>query len=124
MEKSLIATGLAASFLAIANSPKIEVFNIDGLGQIGLKQLTIENRDTWLKAQKDNDNATIVLLQCTVCEPETGELVLKQLSVDELRQLPMSVVNEIVEKVFDQNGIKTSKDKADAELKNSEANQS
>jgi len=115
---------LAASFVALSSAPKIEVHHINGLGEVGLKELTIENRDIWLKAQKENNNATIVLLQCTVCEPETGELVLKQLSVDDLSQLPMSVVNNIVELVFKQNGIKTAKEQDNEELKNSEANQS
>ncbi|WP_151731858.1 hypothetical protein [Acinetobacter ursingii] len=124
MTKSTLAIGLAASFLQLAQASKIETHNIDGLGEIGIKELTIENRDIWMKAQKENNNPTVVLLQHTVCEPETGELVLKQVSVDDLKQLPMTVVNDIVGKVFKQNKIETAKTTQSEELKNSDASQS
>lgn len=133
-EKNTINSALATAFLAMVDHPKIATVQIDGLGPIGIREMNLKTRDEWLeKTEKDKKNQTIFLLQSSVCEPETGELVLNQLTVEQLQGLPMNVINSIVTEINQLNGFKT-KEQIEAEkaqnggdseqLKNSETNQS
>lgn len=115
---------LAAAFVKLAENRNIEVHEIEGLGKVGLKQLSISGRDRWLE---EKDSSTACLLQSAVCDPETGELVLKHLSYEDIKELPMNIVDELARKIFKQNNFKTVKElKQDdaVELKNSVADQS
>lgn len=131
-EKTQIASALASAFLDLSANPKIVTVEITGLGPIGLREISLKTRDDWLEKVKANEDQTIYLLQNSVCEPDTGELVLKQLSVEDLGGLPAHVVNQIVTEINQLNGFKTkdqiaaekAKNDGDSEqLKNSEANQ-
>ena len=123
IEKSALAT----AFLQLAETPVIEVHNIESLGEIGIKQLSLAAQQEWAAA--GNGLGLVTLIKNTVCDPETGELVLKQIPDDELKKLPLKVLNSITEKVYKQNGIAlkgssdSEKDES-VELKNSQADQS
>lgn len=119
---SVVTAALALAFLQLAEKPVVETHQIDGLGEIGLLQLSIAGQQKWSAAEKDM--GAIVLLKNTVCDPETRELVLEQLSDEDLKKLPLKVLNSILEKVYVQNGIKTKADEEEVELKNSTADQS
>lgn len=134
VEKNQLASALATAFLTMVDHPKIITVDIAGLGSVGIRELNLKTRDEWLEKMKtDNGHQTIFLLQSSVCEPETGELVLNQLTVEQLQGLPVQVVNSIVTEINQLNGFKT-KEQIEAEqsknggeseqLKNSETNQS
>lgn len=113
---------LLTAFLNVAACGKPEIHEIAGLGKIGLKGLSIGSRDEWSTTE---NHSTIFLIQNTVCDPETGELVLKGIDVERLKELPASIVDLLVPLIFKQNGFKTVAEvKSEAEsqeLKNSEA---
>lgn len=116
---------LASLFLSMADNREIETHEIEGLGKVGIKKLSIAARDEWVA---ESENSTVCLLQNAVCDADTGDLVLKKIAVDRLKELPTSVVDALVEKIFKHNGIKTVKEareeKQSEELKNSNADQS
>lgn len=120
---------LVDSFLNLAENPAIQVHeDIVELGRIGTQAMSIEDRDQWLTLQKENyASATVVLIQNSVCDPDSGELVLKQVDAEKLKKLPAIVSDKLVKKIFAQNGIKTKADElkeGENELKNSETTQS
>ena len=119
----VVKSALATAFLQLAEKPVIEVHNIEGLGEVGLLQLSLSAQQKWSAAEKSK--GSIVLLKNTVCDPETGDLVLNDLDDEKLQQLPLKVVNDILKHVFKQNGIltKTEQDQEPEELKNSTADQ-
>ncbi|ELW81964.1 hypothetical protein ACINWC743_1576 [Acinetobacter sp. WC-743] len=122
-----VTSALATAFLQLAENPVIEVHNIDGLGDIGIKQLSLAAQQEWASA--GSGLGLVTLLKNTVCDPHSGDLVLKQLPDEELKKLPLPILNNIVEKVYKQNGIAMSGDKNNqsnesVELKNSQADQS
>lgn len=123
--KKVVESALALAFLNIADNRQIETHEIDGLGKIGLKELSVGLRDEWSKIK---DDSIIWLVQNTVCDPESGEFVLKQIEVARLKELPSKIIDGVVDLVFKQNGFKVATKKEvrmeSQELKNSEANQS
>lgn len=116
---------LVNKFLEITAKPTFDVVEIVQLGKVGLRQLTIATRDLWTEAQKDNPKTAVAtLFQNTVCDPETGELALDEVEVEQLSKLPILVVNDLFLKICKANGIKTQEEvKQEQELKNSEPGQ-
>ncbi|PJG66763.1 hypothetical protein [Acinetobacter seifertii] len=114
---------LINKFLEITEKPSFDVVEVVQLGKVGLRQLTIASRDAWTEAQKDEPKTAIaILFQNTVCDPDTGELVLDEVDVEQLSKLPIVVVNDLFLKICKANGIKTQEEaEREAELKNSEA---
>lgn len=116
-----VTSALTDAFLNIAGNREIEIHEIEGLGTIGIKRLSIGARDAWLEKP---ENQQIRLMQSTVCDPETGELVLDKIDIERLKDLPVNIAEKIGELVFKQNGFKTVKSGSESnELKNSEASQ-
>ncbi|HBO4583265.1 hypothetical protein IAF28_09030 [Acinetobacter baumannii] len=116
---------LINKFLEITEKPRFEVVEVERLGKIGLRLLTIETRDEWLEAQKnDPKTAFPILMKNTVCDPDSGELVLQEIETEQLRKLPAMVEKDLFSKICKANGIKTQEEaKREEELKNSEAGQ-
>ncbi|MDC5644056.1 hypothetical protein OFN05_15350 [Acinetobacter baumannii] len=116
---------LINKFLEITEKPAIEVVEIEQLGKVGLRQLTIATREEWTEAQKNDPKTAVgVLFKSTVCEPDSGELALVDLQEEQLLKLPIVVVNDLFLKICKANGIKTQDEiKQEVELKNSEADQ-
>lgn len=119
---TLAKSVLATAFLQLADNPVIEKHTIEGLGEIGLLQLSLAAQQKWSAAQKGM--GTVVLLKSTVCDPETGVLVLESLSEEELKRLPVKILGLILDKVYKQNGITINNKEEPEELKNSQADQS
>lgn len=118
---TLAKSVLATAFLQLADNPVIEEHTIEGIGKIGLLQLSLAAQQKWSAAPKDM--GTVVLLKNTVCDPETGVLVLESLSDKDLKRLPVPTLSLILEKVYKQNGLIKNKEEPE-ELKNSQADQS
>lgn len=116
---------IAAAFMYSANNRDIEKHEVEGLGEVGLKKLSIGGREDWLRAELSEQ--PIILIQNTVCDPITGELVLKELTPKQLKELPIPLVEELTKLIFKQNGFKTvaeaQAEKESEELKNLEADQ-
>lgn len=117
-----VTSALTTAFLNVAENRDIEIHDIEGLGKIGIKRLSIGARDAWIE---QSDNQQIYLLQNTVCDPETGELVLDKIDIERLKDLPINIAEQIGKLVFKQNGFKTKEDYGleSDELKNSKASQ-
>lgn len=121
-------TGLASAFLALAENKDFIKDHIEGLGDIGIKRFSLADRDAWLSAEKDS---SAVLIQATICDPLTGELSLKNLSIEQIKAIPAPVADELVKKIYKHNGVKTVKEleaekqngEGSEQLKNSEADQ-
>lgn len=114
---------LINKFLEITEKPAIEVVEVEQLGKVGLRQLTIATREEWNEAQKNDPKTAIgVLFKNTVCDPDSGKLALIEVEEEQLLKLPIVVVNDLFLKICEANGIKTQEQaKQEAELKNSEA---
>lgn len=126
---TLVATSLVTAFLNLAENPAIQIHDdITELGKIGTKAMSIAARDEWLTLQKENNaTSTVVLIQNCVCDPASGELVLKEIDAEKLKLLPATLSDQLLKKIFAQNGIKTKADElkeGQNELKNSETTQS
>lgn len=115
---TVVATSpLATAFLNIAYNRAVDIHEIQGLGKVGLKELSVGLRDQWAKIKEDS---LIWLLQQTICDPDTGEFVLKTIEVDRLKEMPTVVFEKLVDLVFEQNGFKGN---GSEELKNLPADQ-
>lgn len=123
-KKEIDLSPLVSAFLKAADNRDIETHEIKLLGIVGIKKLSIAARDEWVA---EKGNSSTCLLQNAVCDPATGELVLQKIERTRLAELPTDVVDELIEKIFKHNGIKTQKEmnqQQSQELKNSEASQS
>ena len=119
---TLVKSALATAFLQLADKPVIEKHTIEGIGEIGLLQLSLAAQQKWSEAPKGM--GAVVLLRSTVCDPETGILVLDSLKGEELKRLPVKTFNSILEKIYKQNCMITKNKEEPEELKNSQADQS
>ena len=70
MTSKTVAVGLAAAFLAVAENKDFIVDEVEGLGRIGLKRLSLEDRDAWVTAENDS---IPIIIKGSVCDPETGD---------------------------------------------------
>lgn len=104
MTEKTIAVGLAAAFLALAENKDFVTDEVEGLGKIGLKRLSLADRDAWVEADKDS---VAVIIKGSVCDPETGELSLKNLTNDQIKAIPGPIADELVKKIYKHNNIKT-----------------
>lgn len=92
---------------------------IDGLGLVGIRKMTLADRMAWVEA---GNKGGVVLIKRTVCDPESGELSLKEMSDDDLLELPTEVADALLEEIVSHNGL-NKKAQESEELKNLEANQ-
>ncbi|MCT9271128.1 hypothetical protein KTH70_07330 [Acinetobacter baumannii] len=99
-----VAVGLAAAFLAVAENKDFIIDEVEGLGRIGLKRLSLEDRDAWVAAENDS---IPIIIKGSVCDPETGELSLKELNNDQIKKIPGHIADELLKKIYKHNGIKT-----------------
>ena len=118
MLKNSIANALVGLLVAENSFEKISV---DGLGDIGIKLLTAGERSQLYADNKDKTDIPLyaVVMKETVIDPETGELALDEVSLEQLVRLPPNVVDDFIEKAFHLNGfIKREKQQAEEDLKN------
>lgn len=119
MKKNTVATALLGLLVA---ENAFEKVNVAGLGDIGIKLLTAGERSAIYANNKDLPEDTpfyTVVMKETVVDPETGELALSAVAIEDLKRLPPDVVDDFVAKTQHLNGFfKSDKKQADADLKN------
>lgn len=100
---------LVTAFLnTIGQNSKI-IINVPEIGEVGVrKSMSMAERASYWKQVGEDQNkgkVNAVLLQHTVCSPETGELIFKTLTVDQIMSLPTHVTDPLVEASFPAVGI-------------------
>lgn len=123
---------LVNAFLGTVGKKSSQIVEVPEVGQVGVfTSMTLQLRAEYFAERKDNDKiANALLLQKTVFDPETEELILKKLSLDDINNLPTYVTDPLVKVALQAIGVtpemisqKATKDTESQELKNSENDQ-
>ena len=123
---------LVNAFLGAVGKKSSEIVGVPEVGQVGVfTSMTLQLRAEYFAERKDNDKiANALLLQKTVFDPETEELILKKLSLDDINNLPTYVTDPLVKVALQAIGVtpemisqKATKETESQELKNSENDQ-
>ena len=123
---------LVNAFLGTVGKKSSQIVEVPEVGQVGVfTSMTLQLRAEYFAERKDNDKiANALLLQKTVFDPETEELILKKLSLDDINNLPTYVTDPLVKVALQAIGVtpemisqKTTKETESQELKNSENDQ-
>ena len=123
---------LVNAFLGTVGKKSSQVVEVPEVGKVGVfTSMTLQLRAEYFSERKDNDKiANALLLQKTVFDPETEELILKKLSLDDINNLPTYVTDPLVKVALQAIGVtpemisqKATKETESQELKNSENDQ-
>lgn len=123
---------LVNAFLGTVGKKSSQIVGVPEVGQVGVfTSMTLQLRAEYFAERKDNDKfANALLLQKTVFDPETEELILKKLSLDDINNLPTYVTDPLVKVALQAIGVtpemisqKATKETESQELKNSENDQ-
>ena len=119
---------LVNAFLGTVGKKSSQVVEVPEVGKVGVfTSMTLQLRAEYFAERKDNDKiANALLLQKTVFDPETEELILKKLSLDDINNLPTYVTDPLVKVALQAVGVtpemisqKANKEVEPEELKNS-----
>ena len=119
---------LVNAFLGTVGKKSSQVVEVPEVGKVGVfTSMTLQLRAEYFAERKDNDKiANALLLQKTVFDPETEELILKKLSLDDINNLPTYVTDPLVKVALQAIGVtpemisqKANKEVEPEELKNS-----
>ena len=119
---------LVNAFLGTVGKKSSQIVEVPEVGQVGVfTSMTLQLRAEYFSERKDNDKiANALLLQKTVFDPETEELILKKLSLDDINNLPTYVTDPLVKVALQAIGVtpemisqKANKEVEPEELKNS-----
>lgn len=114
---------LVTAFLNVVGQNSKVVITVPEIGEVGIRQsMSMADRSSYWKdvAEKENKGkVNAVLLQYTVCDPKTDELIFQALTIDQIMSLPTHVTDPMVEASFTAVGIKKEKieDVARSQLK-------
>lgn len=123
---------LVNAFLGTVGKKSSQIVEVPEVGKVGVfTSMTLQLRAEYFAERKDNDKiANALLLQKTVFDPETEELILKKLSLDDINNLPTYVTDPLVKVALQAIGVtpemisqKATKETESQELKNSENDQ-
>ena len=123
---------LVNAFLGTVGKKSSQVVEVPEVDKVGVfTSMTLQLRAEYFSERKDNDKiANALLLQKTVFDPETEELILKKLSLDDINNLPTYVTDPLVKVALQAIGVtpemisqKATKETESQELKNSENDQ-
>lgn len=123
---------LVNAFLGTVGKKSSQIVEVPEVGRVGVfTSMTLQLRAEYFAERKDNDKiANALLLQKTVFDPETEELILKKLTLDDINNLPTYVTDPLVKVALQAIGVtpemisqKTTKETESQELKNSENDQ-
>lgn len=89
---------LVNAFLGTVGKKSSQVVEVPEVGKVGVfTSMTLQLRAEYFSERKDNDKiANALLLQKTVFDPETEELILQKLSLDDINNLPTYVTDPLV----------------------------
>lgn len=123
-------TNLVDIFLGAIGKPAMTVVEVPELGKVGVRTSMLLGERSKFYADRTSDTANALLLQKTVCDPVTGELVLAGLSLEQINSLPTHIVDPLLDMALPAIGIKKAVVEKEAEkileaeeLKNSETGQ-
>ncbi len=123
-------TNLVEMFLGAIGKPAMTVVEVPELGKVGVRTSMLLGERSKFYADRTTDTANAMLLQKTVCDPVTGDLVLAGLTLDQINSLPTHVVDPLLDIALQAVGIKKAVLEKEAEqiveaeqLKNSETDQ-
>lgn len=125
-------SNLVNAFLGTVGKKSSQIVEVPEVGKVGVfTSMTLQLRAEYFAERKDNDKiANALLLQKTVFDPETEELILKKLSLDDINNLPTYVTDPLVKVALQAIGVtpemisqKATKETESQELKNSENDQ-
>ena len=123
---------LVNAFLGTVGKKSSQIVEVPEVGKVGVfTSMTLQLRAEYFAERKDNDKiANALLLQKTVFDPETEELILQKLSLDDINNLPTYVTDPLVKVALQAIGVtpemisqKATKETESQELKNSENDQ-
>ena len=124
---------LVNAFLGTVGKKSSQIVEVPEVGKVGVfTSMTLQLRAEYFAERKDNDKiANALLLQKTVFDPETEELILKKLSLDDINNLPTYVTDPLVKVALQAIGVtpemiaqQVNKEAEPEELKNSANDQS
>ena len=119
---------LVNAFLGTVGKKSSQVVEVPEVGKVGVfTSMTLQLRAEYFSERKDNDKiANALLLQKTVFDPETEELILQKLSLDDINNLPTYVTDPLVKVALQAIGVtpemiaqQANKEVEPEELKNS-----
>ena len=119
---------LVNAFLGTVGKKSSQIVEVPEVGKVGVfTSMTLQLRAEYFAERKDNDKiANALLLQKTVFDPETEELILKKLSLDDINNLPTYVTDPLVKVALQAIGVtpemiaqQANKEVEPEELKNS-----
>lgn len=123
-------THLVNMFLGAIGKPAMTVIEVPDLGKVGVRTSMLLGERSKFYAERTTDTANALLLQKTVCDTVTGDLVLADLTLDQINSLPTHVVDPLLDMALPAIGIKKAVLEKEAdklleaeELKNSETDQ-
>ncbi|MCU4378851.1 hypothetical protein [Acinetobacter haemolyticus] len=89
---------LVNAFLSTVGKTAMQVIEVPEIGRVGVRtSMLLNERAAYFAERKDNDGiANALMLKKTVCDPDTGELILGELSLDQINQLPTHVTDPMV----------------------------
>ncbi len=123
-------TNLVDMFLGAIGKPAMTIIEVPELGKVGVRTSMLLGERSKFYADRTTDTANAMLLQKTVCDPNTGDLVLAGLTLEQINSLPTHVVDPLLDMALPAIGIKkaviekeTEKLVEAEELKNSETDQ-
>ncbi len=125
---------LVNAFLATVGKKTSIIVEIKEVGKVGvLTSLTMKQRAEYFNERKEveDSKANAFLLQNTVFDPETEELIFKKLSLDDINNLPTYVTDPLIKVALQAIGVtlemiekQANKEVEPEELKNSANDQS
>ena len=92
-------SNLVNAFLATVGKKTSIIVEIKEVGKVGvLTSLTMKQRAEYFNERKEveDSKANAFLLQNTVFDPETEELIFKKLSLDDINNLPTYVTDPLI----------------------------
>lgn len=127
-------SNLVNAFLATVGKKTSIIVEIKEVGKVGvLSSLTMKQRAEYFNERKEveDSKANAFLLQNTVFDPETEELIFKKLSLDDINNLPTYVTDPLIKVALQAIGVtlemiekQANKEVEPEELKNSANDQS
>lgn len=114
---------LVDMFLGTIGKPSLVAINVPEFGRVGVRTSMLLGERSSFFADRTAETANALLLQKTVCDPETGDLVLASLSLDQINSFPTHIVDPLLDSAFLAIGIKNEGKTEGEELKNSETDQ-
>lgn len=98
------------AILALADQVKVEYLDIPNIGRIGVKSLSIEEKEAYEEALPKKEEAGFMTIRgplvkaCAV--DEAGNEFFKEVALEQVRKLPSWLIEPLFRKAMDINGMR------------------